>query len=316
MRRYLAQRVVSAMFVLVGVSFVVFLALHLAPGDPAQILLGPMATPKDLGALREQLGLDKPMLVQYGRWASGVAQGDFGRSIMLRRPVLPEVWRRFQATAILAAGALVLAFPLGVAMGVASAVKRDSRLDRLSQFLAMAGVSMPAFWVGLLLIIGFSVRLGWLPGTGMYSPAGDGGIADLLAHLILPAVTLSLVPLAIVSRVTRSNMLDVIAQDYVRTARAKGASEARVIGWHAFRNTLVSLVTVFGLEVGYLLAGAVYVETVFSWPGVGFMMVNAILTRDFPLVQGGVLLVAGVYVAINLATDLLYACVDPRVRHG
>jgi peptide/nickel transport system permease protein len=316
MRRYLAQRAASACFVLAGVSFVVFLALHLAPGDPAQILLGPMATPKDLGALREQLGLDKPVLVQYGRWASNVARGDFGRSIMLRRPVLPEVWRRFHATCILAAGALLLAFPLGVAMGVMSAVKRGSGLDRLAQVIAMVGVSMPAFWVGLLLIIGFSVRLGWLPGTGMYSPAGDGGLNDLLDHLILPAVTLSLVPLAIVSRVTRSNMLDVIAQDYVRTARAKGASEARVIGWHAFRNTLVSLVTVLGLEVGYLLAGAVYVETVFNWPGVGFMMVNAILTRDFPLVQGGVLLIAGIYVVINLATDLLYACVDPRVRHG
>jgi peptide/nickel transport system permease protein len=199
---------------------------------------------------------------------------------------------------------------------VLAATRPGSAVDRLSQVVAMVGISMPAFWVGLLLIIGFSVRLGWLPGTGMYSPAGDGGAGDLLAHLILPAVTLSLVPLAIVSRLTRSSMLDVIAQDYVRTARAKGASEPRVIGWHAFRNTLVALVTVLGLQVGYLLAGAVYVETVFAWPGIGFMMVNAILTRDFPLVQGGVLLIATTYVAINLATDLLYAVVDPRVRHA
>jgi peptide/nickel transport system permease protein len=256
------------------------------------------------------------MLVQYGRWAARAAQGDLGRSIMLRRPVLPELWRRFQATLVLAAGALLLAFPLGVLLGVLSATRPGSRIDRVSQVVAMIGISMPAFWVGLLLIIGFSVRLGWLPGTGMYSPTGDGGARDLLTHLILPAVTLSLVPLAIVSRLTRSNMLDVIAQDYVRTARAKGASEPRVIGWHAFRNTLVALVTVLGLEVGYLLAGAVYVETVFSWPGIGFMMVNAILTRDFPLVQGGVLLIATTYVAINLATDLLYVCVDPRVRHA
>jgi peptide/nickel transport system permease protein len=315
MRRYLAQRLISALLVLVGVSFVVFLALHLAPGDPAQILLGPMATPSELTTLRGQLGLDKPMLIQYGRWASRAAQGDLGRSIMLRRPVLPELWRRFQATLVLAAGALVLAFPLGVLLGVLSATRPSSRIDRLSQVIAMVGISMPAFWVGLLLIIGFSVRLGWLPGTGMHSPTGDGGARDLLTHLILPAITLSLVPLAIVSRLTRSSMLDVIAQDYVRTARAKGASEPRVIGWHAFRNTLVALITVLGLEVGYLLAGAVYVETVFSWPGIGFMMVNAILTRDFPLVQGGVLLVAATYVAINLATDMLYACVDPRVRH-
>ena len=315
MRRYVAQRFASALFVLVGVSFVVFLALHLAPGDPAQILLGPMATPAELTKLRGQLGLHEPMLVQYGRWASRAVQGDFGRSIMLRRPVLPELWRRFQATLVLAAGALLLAFPLGVLLGVLSATRPGSRIDRLSQIVAMIGISMPAFWVGLLLIIGFSVRLGWLPSTGMYAPTGDGGARDLLTHLVLPAVTLSLVPLAIVSRLTRSNMLDVIAQDYVRTARAKGASEPRVIGWHAFRNTLVALVTVLGLEVGYLLAGAVYVETVFSWPGIGFMMVNAILTRDFPLVQGGVLLVAASYVLINLATDLLYACVDPRVRH-
>ena len=316
MRRYLAQRLASALFVLVGVSLVVFLALHLAPGDPAQILLGPMATPAELGTLRGQLGLDQPVLVQYGRWASRAAQGDLGRSIMLRRPVLPELVGRFRATLILAGGALLLAFPLGVVLGVLSAARPGGRLDRLVQLVAMVGISMPAFWVGLLLIVGFSVRLGWLPGTGMYSPTGDGGAIDLLRHLVLPAVTLSLVPLAVVSRLTRASMLEVIGQDYVRTARAKGVREARVIGWHAFRNTLVAIVTVLGLEIGYLLAGAVYVETVFSWPGIGFMMVNAILTRDFPLVQGGVLLVAAVYVLINLATDLLYAVVDPRVRHA
>jgi len=315
MRRYLVSRLISAAIVLLGVSFLVFLALHLAPGDPAQVLLGPMATPAELASLRDQLGLNRPLLVQYGRWAGHVARGDLGRSIVLRRPVLPEVWRRFRATAVLAAGALLLAFPLGLSAGVISAVRRGSALDRLAQIAAMVGISMPSFWVGLLLIIGFSVRLGWLPGTGMYAPAGEGGPGDLLAHLILPAVTLALVPLAVISRVTRASMLDVIAQDYVRTARAKGAGEARVIGWHALRNILVAVVTVLGLQVGYLLAGAVYVETVFSWPGVGFMMVNGILTRDFPLVQGGVLLIAAIYVTINLATDLVYMWVDPRVRH-
>jgi ABC-type dipeptide/oligopeptide/nickel transport system permease component len=316
MRRYLARRLVSSLFVLVGVSFVVFLALHLAPGDPAQILLGPMATPAELTNLRGQLGLDQPVLVQYGRWAARAVHGDLGRSIMMHRAVLPELWRRFRATLILASGALLLAFPLGVLLGVLSATRPGSPVDRLSQVVAMIGISMPSFWVGLLLIIGFSVWLGWLPGTGMYSPTGEGSTRDLLTHLILPAVTLSLVPLAVVSRLTRSNMLDVLAHDYVRTARAKGASEARVLGWHAFRNTLVALVTVLGLEVGYLLAGAVYVETVFSWPGIGFMMVNAILTRDFPLVQGGVLLIATSYVAVNLAIDLVYPWVDPRVRHA
>ncbi len=316
MRRYVAQRLISVAFVLVGVSFIVFLVLHLTPGDPAQILLGPLATPDELATLRVQLGLDRPVLVQYGRWLSHVAQGDFGRSIVLRRPVLPEIWRRFRATLILASGGMILAFPLGILVGIMAAIHRGSLSDRFSTVLAMIGISMPAFWVGLLLIIGFSLKLGWLPGTGMYSPAGDGGLTDLLVHLILPAVTLALVPLAVIARLTRSNMLEVLGQDYVRTARAKGISEQTVIVRHAFRNIMVAMVTILGLEVGFLLTGAVYVETVFSWPGIGFMMVNAILTRDFPLVQGGVLLIAATYVLINLGTDLLYAHLDPRIRYG
>lgn len=316
MRRYVAQRLVSVAFVLLGVSFIVFLILHLTPGDPAQILLGPLATSSELAALRERLGLDKPILVQYGRWLSHVAKGDFGRSIVLRRPVLTEAWSRFKATVILAVGGMLVAFPLGVASGVISATRRGSLIDRLSAVLSMVSISMPAFWVGLLLIMGFSLKLGWLPGTGMFSSAGEGGVGDLLIHLILPAVTLALVPLAVIARLTRSNMLEVIGQDFIRTARAKGAPERWVIARHAFRNTLVPLVTVLGLEVGFLLAGAVYVETVFSWPGIGSMMVNAILTRDFPLVQGGVLLIATTYVLINMATDLLYVYVDPRVRYG
>lgn len=316
MRRYVAQRLISLAFVLLGVSFVVFLVLHLTPGDPAQILLGPLATPAELSTLRQQLGLDRPFVVQYGRWLSQVVQGDFGRSIVLHRPVLPEVLGRFKATVILAAGGMVLAFPLGIVAGVLSAVRQRSFLDRVIQVAAMVGISMPAFWVGLLLIIGFSVRLRWLPGTGMFSPAGEGELVDLMIHLILPAVTLATVPLAIVSRLTRTNMLAVAGEDYIRTARAKGVSESRVIARHALRNALVPLVTILGLEMGFLLAGAVYVETVFSWPGIGFMMVNAILTRDFPLVQGGVLVVASTYVTINLATDLLYSYVDPRIRYG
>jgi peptide/nickel transport system permease protein len=315
MRRYLVERLVSAVFVLVGVSLIVFVLSRLVPGDPAQVMLGPLATPAELAALREQFGLDQPILVQYGRWLSRVAHGDLGRSIMLHRAVLPEIWERFRATLVLAAGGMLLAFPLGGLVGVVAAIRPGSGLDRLSRLVATLSISMPAFWLGLLLVIGFSVRLGWLPGTGMYSPVGHGSLGDLLAHLVLPAITLSLVPLAVVSRLTRSNMLDAMDQDYVRTARAKGASESRVIARHALSNTLVSLLTVIGLQVGFLLAGAVYVEVVFSWPGIGSMMVNAILTRDFPLVQGGVLLIATSYVVINLATDLLYTCVDPRVRY-
>ena len=316
MRRYLAERLISAAFVLVGVSFIVFVLSRLVPGDPAQVMLGPLATPGELAALRTQFGLDRPVPIQYGRWLSSVVQGDLGRSIMLHRPVLPEIWERFRATAILAAGGMLLAFPLGILIGILAAIRPGSALDRLSRLVATLSISMPAFWFGLLLVIGFSVRLGWLPGTGMYSPVGGGGLGDLAEHLVLPAVTLSLVPLAVVSRLTRSNMLDAMDQDYVRTARAKGASEGRVVARHAFSNTLVSLLTVIGLQVGFLLAGAVYVEVVFSWPGIGFMMVNAILTRDYPLVQGGVLLIAASYVAINFATDLLYTYVDPRVRYA
>ena len=316
MRRYLLQRLVAVAFVLVGVSFLVFLVLHLSPGDPAQILMGPLATAQDLASLRQQMGLDRPLPVQYGRWVWQVVHGDFGRSIILRRPVLPEVWHRFKATVTLSAGAIVLAFPIGTLIGILAAARRGTLMDRLVTVVAMIGISMPAFWVGLLFIIAFSLRLQWLPGTGMYSPAGDGSMTDLLVHLILPAVTLALVPLSVIARLTRSNMLEVLGQDYVRTARAKGLSEGVVVVKHAFRNILVAMVTILGLQVGFLLAGTVYVETVFSWPGIGFMMVNAILTRDFPLVQGGVLLIATTYVTINLVTDLLYAYVDPRVRYG
>ena len=316
MRRYLLQRLVAVAFVLVGVSFLVFLVLHLSPGDPAQILMGPLATAQDLASLRQQMGLDRPLPVQYGRWVWQVVHGDFGRSIILRRPVLPEVWHRFKATVTLSAGAIVLAFPIGTLIGILAAARRGTLMDRLVTVVAMIGISMPAFWVGLLFIIAFSLRLQWLPGTGMYSPAGDGGMTDLLVPLILPAVTLALVPLSVIARLTRSNMLEVLGQDYVRTARAKGLSEGVVVVKHAFRNILVAMVTILGLQVGFLLAGTVYVETVFSWPGIGFMMVNAILTRDFPLVQGCVLLIATTYVPINLVTDLLYAYVDPRVRYG
>jgi len=245
MWRYLVRRLIAAIVVLVGVSFVVFLVLHLTPGDPAQVLLGPRATPDELVRLRQELGLDRPVLIQYARWASHVLRGDFGRSIMQHRAVLPEIIRRFSATLILTAGGVMLAFPLGTLGGIVAAARQGTLVDRLTTTAAMLGVSMPAFWVGLLLIITFSVHLGWLPGTGMYSPTGSGGLTDLLVHLILPATTLALVPLSIISRLTRSSMLDVIGEDYIRTARAKGLSDRAVIGKHAFRNILVAMATVW-----------------------------------------------------------------------
>src|SRR6516225_548175 len=314
MGRYIAQRTTWVLIVLLGVSAVTFALLHLTPGDPAQILLGPIATPQEIDHLRHELGLDRPLAIQYAIWLDHVVRGDLGRSITLHRPVLGELLLRFRGTLILTAGAIIVAFGPGILLGVLAARRQGRLIDALSMVVTVGGASIPAFWLGMILIILFSVRLGWLPGTGMSSPSGPGTAGDVLTHLILPAVTLGMLPLAIVTRVARTGMIEALRGDYVRTARAKGLNELMVTMRHAFRNTLVGIVTVLGLEMGFLLAGAVYVETVFDWPGVGLMLVNSILTRDFPLVQGAVLLLAATYVIINLLTDLLYAYLDPRIR--
>ncbi len=313
MANYLIRRFLWMIVVVIGVSIVVFGLIHITPGDPAQIMLGPNASMEDVQALRQQLGLDQPVVVQYGLWASRVVRGDLGNSIVLRRPVLGEITSRFTNTALLAGAAILVSFTVGPALGVLSATRRGSPVDRFVMLLATFGLSLPSFWFGLMLIILFSVRLGWLPGTGMTSAVGGGAAVDVLQHLIMPALALAVVPLAVIARYTRSTMLEVLGHDYVRTARAKGLGERSVTWSHVFRNTLVALVTMLGLQVGFLLAGAVYIENVFSWPGIGQMLVDAILKRDFPLVQGGVLLVATVYVLVNLLTDLLYAVLDPRI---
>jgi len=314
MGRYITQRSTWVILVLLGVSAITFALLHLTPGDPAQILLGPIATPQELDHLRRELGLDRPLAIQYAIWLDHVARGDLGRSITLHRPVLGELLLRFRGTLILTAGAIIVAFGPGILLGVLAARRQGRFIDAVSMVVTVGGASIPAFWLGMILIIVFSVRLGWLPGTGMSSPSGPGTAGDVVTHLILPAVTLGMLPLAIVTRVARTGMIEALRGDYVRTARAKGVNELMVTMRHAFRNTLVGIVTVLGLEMGFLLAGAVYVETVFDWPGVGLMLVNSILTRDFPLVQGAVLLLAATYVIINLLTDLLYAYLDPRIR--
>ncbi len=314
MANYLVRRFLWMIVVIFGVSVIVFGLIHLTPGDPAQIMLGPSASMEDVRELQHQLGLDRPIAVQYMHWIGRALQGDLGESIVLRRSVLGEVFDRFGNTAILAGTAMLISFTLGIALGVVSAVRRGSSIDRLVILAATGGLSLPSFWFGLMLIILFSVRLGWLPGTGMTSAVNGGSVVDIGKHLILPSVALAVVPMAVIARYTRSSMLEVLGQDYVRTARAKGLRERVVIGRHVFRNTLVALVTMLGLQVGFLLAGAVYIENVFSWPGIGQMLVDAILKRDFPLVQGGVLLVATVYVVVNLVTDLLYAFLDPHIR--
>ena len=316
MGRYLVQRLISLVGVLIGASIVVFLALHLAPGDPAQLLLGPLARPDDLARLRDELGLTESWPVQYAKWAARALQGDFGRSIASHRPVLTEVLERFQATALLAGASLVIALAVGLPIGVLSAVQRGRWIDRVAMVVALVTMSMPSFWLGMILIIGLSLSLGWLPGTGMSSPRGDGGPLDLLLHLVLPAITLAAVPTAILSRLTRASVLEVIGQDFVRTGRGKGLAERRLIARHVLPNAFVGVATIVGIEAGYLLAGAVLVETVFAWPGLGALLVTSILKRDFPLVQGGVMFIALVYVLVNLITDLAYAYLDPRIRYG
>ncbi|HXU88989.1 MAG TPA: ABC transporter permease [Methylomirabilota bacterium] len=315
MKRYLARRLLMAVPVLLGVSIVVFMVLHLSPGDPAEIMLGPAATKEDLARLRADLGLEEPLPVQYARWIGHVARGDLGRSLWMRRPVLPDVLDRFRATLLLTGTALVISTAGGVSLGVLAAARPHSWLDRLSGVTALFGASMPVFWLGIVLMVIFSLHLGWLPASGMWAPHGGGGAMDLLAHLVLPALTLAAASVTIIARLTRSTLLEVLGQDYIRTARAKGLIERRVVTRHGLRNALIPIVTVVGVQAGYLLGGAVLTETVFAWPGVGTLMVQGILARDFPLVQGCVLVIALSFVVINLAVDLLYAWIDPRIRY-
>jgi peptide/nickel transport system permease protein len=314
-KRYILRRVLHLVPVLLGVSIVVFLVLQLAPGDPAEIMLGPEATQAELDRLRAELGLTEPLPVQYARWLALVAQGDLGRSFWTRRPVLPEVLDRFQATLVLTGTGLLLSTVLGIALGVASATRPNSLLDRVSAMASLFGASMPVFWLGIVLMVVFALWLGWLPASGMYAPYGGGNLQDLLAHLALPAVTIAAASTTLVARLTRSTLLDVLGQDYVRTARAKGLGEGRVVVRHGLQNALIPIVTVVGVQAGYLLGGAVLTETVFAWPGVGTLMLQAILQRDFPLVQGCVLIVALTFVLVNLVVDLLYAWLDPRIRY-
>jgi ABC-type dipeptide/oligopeptide/nickel transport system permease component len=311
---YLARRLLLALPVLFGVSVLVFAVLHLAPGDPAAIMLGAQATREDIERLRRDLGLDQPLVVQYARWMGHVVRGDLGRSIALGRPVLPEVVLRFQSTLILTAGALAIAVALGVPAGILSATRQYGWLDKLSMGIAVTGQSLPVFWTGIMLIIVFALTLGWFPSAGMTSPYG-GGLLDLLWHLVLPAVTLGTASAAALARMTRSSVLEIIRQDYVRSARAKGLGEPAVVLQHVLKNAINPIMTVLGLQVGYLLGGAILTETVFSWPGLGSMMVRAIQARDYPLVQGGVLAIATTFVVVNLLVDLLYAVFDPRIRY-
>lgn len=303
---YVAWRSLHSLLLLWLVTVVVFGLLHLTPGDPASLMLGEQATPEQIRDLQHALGLDKPLITQYARFLNHAVRGDFGTSIRAQRPALEVVLERLPATLLLAAGAFTFALSVGLPIGVLSAVKRLSLWDHGSMALALMGQSMPVFWLGLMLIIVFSVHLRWLPVSGAGGPQ----------HLVLPAVTLGTFLIGLIIRLTRSSMLDVLGQDYVRTARAKGLAERAVIVRHALRNALIPVVTLLGLQLGILLGGAVITETVFAWPGVGMMTVTAINQRDYPVVQCAVFVSAVLVVSINWAVDVLYHFLDPRIREA
>jgi peptide/nickel transport system permease protein len=311
---YIARRLLAAIPILIGLSVIVFGMMALIPGDPATAILGAYATPENVERLNRQLGLDQPLVAQYFTWAGNLLQGDMGRSFALNRPVADEVFERFGATLILAGASLMLCSVMGLAAGIVSAVRQFGWTDRIVTFLVLIGISTPSFWLGLMLIMLFAVHLQWLPASGMYAVYGGSGPLDLLSHLAMPAVTLAVVATAVIARLTRAAMLEVLRQDYIRTARAKGVSERRVVYRHAFKAALVAVIPVIGIQAGFVLGGAVYVETVFQWPGIGRMLVNAIATRDLLLVQGGVLVVAASYVIFNLLADVAQTVVDPRLR--
>jgi peptide/nickel transport system permease protein len=311
---YLLKRLLMLPPVLLGVTVIVFLVMALIPGDPAMAILGTYATPENLAQVRLELGLNHPLPIRYLFWLNAVLHGNLGWSYILHKPVLDEVMARLGPTMLLAGASLVLCAIVGIPLGIIAAVRQNAWEDKLITVTVLVGVSTPSFWLGMLLILWFAVRLQWLPDGGMYDLFGDGGIVDLLTHLALPAITLAAVPAAVLVRLTRTAMLEVMRQDYVRTARAKGVRESRVILRHVFGNALVGVIPILGIEAGYVLGGAVYVETVFQWPGIGQMLVNAISTRDILLVQGGVLVVATAYIVINLLTDVAQALLDRRIQ--
>jgi peptide/nickel transport system permease protein len=321
---YIIRRMLLTLIVMLGVSVMSFTLIHLIPGDAAQVILGTDSTPEELARLRQLLELDKPLPVQYVNYMSRVLQGQFGDSIFQHEAVSKLVMERLPATIELTLAAMLVAATLGVITGVISATKPYSWFDTLSALVSLAGVAMPVFWLGMLTILLFALRLSWLPSFGrgegifpglvQFVSTGDSGVLiDSFRHLILPAATVGAFSTAIISRLVRSSMLDVLGMDYVRTARAKGLRERAVIIGHALRNALIPVVTVMGLQVGVLLGGAVIAETIFAWPGMGRLLINAINTRDYPLVQGLVFVIALLVSVVNLIVDLMYAWLNPRI---
>jgi peptide/nickel transport system permease protein len=331
--QYAVRRAFTVIPVLLGVSILVFSFVHMIPGDPALTMLGERATPEKVAEVRKRLGLDQPLWHQYGIYMGRVLQGDLGVSIVRAEPVTRDLLRRFPATVELATSAIVLALLFGIPIGVVSAVWRNSWMDSFSRVWALVGVSMPIFWLGVMLAWFFGVQLKWLP-TGFrldsatdYRPwsnfvildaALNGSwdvMKDAARHLVLPAIALATIPLAVIARMTRASMLEVLSREYIRTAEAKGLPGPVVVLHHALRNALLPVMTVVGLQVGRLLAGAILTETIFSWPGIGLWVYDAIESRDYAIVQGASLFIAVIFVTVNLVTDLLYAVADPRIKY-
>jgi peptide/nickel transport system permease protein len=310
---YLLGRVLALAPVLLVVAVVIFLIARFTPGDPIRVLLGEDARPEQIQALRQLHGLDAPLPVQFGLWISRALRGDLGRSLYNRLPVTRTIWQHVGPTVMLSSMALAVALSIGIPIGIASAVYRNSWLDQASLTLVMLGAAVPSFWLGLTLIVVFAVNLGWLPSSG-FRPL-DEGLWRSVRYLILPAIALGVPNSALIIRFVRGSLLDVIATDYVRTARAKGLAERAVIFRHALRNALVPILTVVGLTFAALMGGAVVTETVFSIPGIGQLVVQSVLRRDYPVIQGVTLIVAASYVLINLLVDVLYLVVDPRVKY-
>ena len=304
MLRYLTRRLLLTIPVLLGVATLVFALIHLVPGDPAQSMLGESASPQDVQRLRESLGLDRPLIVQYGAFIKGVLKGDLGTSFRYGTPVTREIGARLLRTGQLALAAMAVAIAFAIPLGIVAAVFRGTAVDHAAMTLALAGISMPNFWLGPLLAILFAVSLGWLPVSGTGTPA----------HLVLPAVTLGAALAAILARMTRASLLEELRELYVLAARARGVSRSRAILRHAFRNSLIPIVTIIGLQFGAVLTGTIVTETIFAWPGVGRLLIQAINFRDYPLVQGCVLFISFTYVIMNLLTDLTYGWLDPRIR--
>lgn len=305
MVRFVLRRLALTVPVLIGVSTLVFLLIHLIPGDPVQAMLGDSASPQEIETLRERLGLNRPLWVQYGSFMTGVVTGDLGTSIRTNQKVVSAIAERMPATAELAVASMAVAVLIAIPLGILAAVRAGTRVDHLATTLALLGISMPTFWLGPLLAIIFSISLGWLPVSGRGTPA----------HLVLPAITLGAPLAAVLARMTRASVIEELGELYVLAARAKGVSRARAVLKHAFRNSLIPIVTVLGLQFGAVLTGAVITETIFAWPGVGRLLIQSIGARDYPAVQGCILLIAVTYVSVNLLVDLAYGWLDPRIRY-